>query len=544
MLSTTFISLCLFALFQAAACFSIKWIPCPEGEFNSTLPVQCGALRVPLDYSQTNRTNLTETITLELVKIPALSTPSKGSIQLNFGGPGAPSREAAVALGPLLQQMSGGAYDLVTFDPRGTGKTIPYICTNDSFLIGQIMAEIRSPDESDTALQRLLARSTVAATICQQGGNGREIGRFISTAYVVRDMMSVVDALHEDGLLRYWGFSYGTTLGATAAAMFPDKIGKMVIDGVQNPHEYYHAQADFEEWSDTDAVLSYYFTSCLDAGPTKCALASLNKTAATLEADLWSFIDSTRTSPIPISTTLIDLVAIKGLVLGQLKDVSGWPALSQALAVLLYGTTAQRNSVLAALVAALEAEDAFGPSSFALTQSLLGIHCGDRTVRASELSEIQGDVARLGDISKLAGDLDAAITTHCAQWPWRAAETYAGDFLVRTKNPVLVATNRRDSHTPRRSAVNVSAGLLGSGFLEVDGTGHCTISAPSPCSFRALVAYWINGTLPEPDSVCETAQPFDNYTWAEAIQEATGANLTAAEKRAYRRSLTAARRMR
>ena len=39
------------------------------------------------------------------------------------------------------------------------------------------------------------------------------------------------------------GFSYGTTLGATAAAMFPDKIERMIIDGVQNPHEYYHAHS-------------------------------------------------------------------------------------------------------------------------------------------------------------------------------------------------------------------------------------------------------------------------------------------------------------
>ncbi len=39
------------------------------------------------------------------------------------------------------------------------------------------------------------------------------------------------------------GFSYGTTLGVTVAAMFPDRIDKVILDGVQNPHEYYHAQA-------------------------------------------------------------------------------------------------------------------------------------------------------------------------------------------------------------------------------------------------------------------------------------------------------------
>ena len=39
------------------------------------------------------------------------------------------------------------------------------------------------------------------------------------------------------------GFSYGTTLGATVASMYPERIDKLIIDGVQNPHEYYHAHA-------------------------------------------------------------------------------------------------------------------------------------------------------------------------------------------------------------------------------------------------------------------------------------------------------------
>ena len=35
------------------------------------------------------------------------------------------------------------------------------------------------------------------------------------------------------------GFSYVTILGATVAAMFPDKIDRLVLDGVENPHLYY-----------------------------------------------------------------------------------------------------------------------------------------------------------------------------------------------------------------------------------------------------------------------------------------------------------------
>lgn len=69
------------------------------------------------------------------------------------------------------------------------------------------------------------------------------------------------------------------------------------------------------------------------------------------------------------------------------------------------------------------------------------------------------------------GDIVAQITAHCAQWPWRARETYAGNFRVKTRNPILVASTARDSHTPLRSPRNVSAGFEGSGLLVVNGTG-------------------------------------------------------------------------
>ncbi len=91
------------------------------------------------------------------------------------------------------------------FLSSGTGKTIPFICTDDAFYMGQIVSEYRPSDDSDTAAERLWARGMVDANICIQQGNGNETAEFIGTAFVARDLMSVVDALGEDGLLRYWG---------------------------------------------------------------------------------------------------------------------------------------------------------------------------------------------------------------------------------------------------------------------------------------------------------------------------------------------------
>ena len=159
---------------------------------------------------------------------------------------------------------------------------MPFVCTEERIYIGNILGESRSIFESENIARRQFLRGKVDNSICQTLGKGNETAEYIGTAFTARDFISVVDALDEDGMLRYWGkswwsltphaffpsplplnflsflslsllpilmrdlslgFSYGTTLGATLAAMFPERIDKMVIDGVQNPHEYYHEHA-------------------------------------------------------------------------------------------------------------------------------------------------------------------------------------------------------------------------------------------------------------------------------------------------------------
>jgi pimeloyl-ACP methyl ester carboxylesterase len=94
-----------------------------------------------------------------------------------------------------------------------------------------------SGNASDAALGSIWATSEIFAETCLEAQ--AETGEYIGTAFAARDIMRAVDALGGDGLLRYWGISYGTVLGATLAAMFPDRIGRMMLDGVANVHEYY-----------------------------------------------------------------------------------------------------------------------------------------------------------------------------------------------------------------------------------------------------------------------------------------------------------------
>lgn len=56
------------------------------------------------------------------------------------------------------------------------------------------------------------------------------MGRYVTTASVARDMLHINELLGEEKV-KYWGFSYGTYIAATFAALFPDKVGRIVSDG-------------------------------------------------------------------------------------------------------------------------------------------------------------------------------------------------------------------------------------------------------------------------------------------------------------------------
>lgn len=101
--SLSLASFALAGLAAAATTPKVDWAPCPAGEFNTTLRLQCGTLTVPLDYTGTAESARDKTIYLQLVKVLAPTQPSRGGIQMNFGGPGSPARGGTVLYGELLQ---------------------------------------------------------------------------------------------------------------------------------------------------------------------------------------------------------------------------------------------------------------------------------------------------------------------------------------------------------------------------------------------------------------------------------------------------------
>ncbi|KAK0663367.1 Carboxylesterase B [Lasiodiplodia hormozganensis] len=471
----------------------IQWGPCT---LNASIPVDCGNVTVPLDYSTPNST---ATLDIELLRVRATNQPSKGSILFNPGGPGGGGQSGLIKRAELLLEYTGGSHDLISFDPRGVGKTMQFLCYKTAAEIESV--DLRYPRESgnasDTTLGELWANMGVRAGICKDRGG--DIGELLGTAFVARDLMRIVDALGEDGMLRYWGISYGTVLGATAAAMFPDRMDRVIIDGVTNIHQYWH-DSEIDMFAAVDESFSSFLASCVEAGPDKCPLARNNISASDLEAKLYAFIeDDLKYNPFATwNGRLITYDKTRYFIFNYLYDPAKFPD----LAALLDGILTRNPNVLDGMSADDSTPEALN------VDARDAIWCADKTIRANSLEEMRPTIEdRLYPTSRAVGDTWAFFALTCPQWRMEAKERYLGDYNVRTRHPMLVIGNTFDPVTPLVSARNASETFEGSVLLHYNSHGHGSLKQPSRCQKKAVQAYFADGTLPEPGTICEPDAP-------------------------------------
>ncbi|KAL8794631.1 MAG: hypothetical protein Q9195_002827 [Heterodermia aff. obscurata] len=511
MFSNLVLSLILSLCTVVATCVPtskiINWFPCEQ---NGTLPFTCGTLIVPFDYTDPASNT---TLTLDLVKVNATKQPARGSILFNPGGPGEPGRDFVVQLADSLLVYTGGVYDLIGFDTRGTESTIPFSCYDNA--TARAFSTVKTPiflNSSDTAIGESWAAKTTIADSCYE--KNKHIGELIGTGFVARDMMQIVDALNEDGLLRYWGLSYGSVLGETVAAMYPDRMDKIVLDGVLNPRNYYRGY-DLQQLVDTDKTWDEFFKGCV-ASPQGCALAQHGSTPEELKNKIYALLWQFKYQPVAAGTDIvadiIDYNLIKQAISAAIYNPSFWPPLAAAFHGLLTGNL----TTLFALEVTLAQPPIFpnhGP------EAGLGIRASDVSLRTKNLNTLYPLIRKSFGLSQLLGDYLVSPALHYAQWRFKAKGAYEGSFCdIKTRNPILFIGNTFDPLTPLISARNASASFPGSVVLEHGGHGHTSLAQPSLCTAKVIRAYFVNGTLPAPETKCETVFPlFSNGTVGEAL---------------------------
>jgi pimeloyl-ACP methyl ester carboxylesterase len=486
----------------------LAWQPCTGPVASLGLGFECARFRVPLDYRHPRR----DSIRLGLIKLPAADPGNRiGTLFFNPGGPGAGAFTAfpgIAALGFFPAPVTD-RFDLVSWDPRGTGRSAAVQCfrseqTENRFLKGVVGGfPIGGPGKA----RHYIKRWAEFGRRCQRRSG--HLLRHISTADTARDLDRLRRAVG-DRRLNYWGISYGTFLGATYANLFPKRVRAMVLDGNLDPRAWItpDRRANGGRFLSTELrlgtdrgsaeVLQSFLRLCGTAGPAACPFSAGNPAATQRKFETLlrrlrrrgKIAGNTYPSLINSVTQNLDNVQPLGVSVG-------WTGLAQALEQLwqaLGGGSASAASV----------ELATG-GKYAGFEQQYGIYCADSPSPPPTAFPSLAHLATKR--SGVVGPHWAWLPEPCSTWPGLAPSRYAGPWDRRTRNPILVVNATHDPSTPYFEARAMARDLASARLLTVDGYGHTVLLNPSSCAMAHESRYLLDGVLPPRGARCAQDQP-------------------------------------
>jgi pimeloyl-ACP methyl ester carboxylesterase len=451
----------------------LDWQSC-EGDF------ECATLEVPLNYSEPDG----ETIDLALLKVPARDD-SQGALVVNPGGPGAPGTDYAAAASRVFREPLLRAFDIVGFDPRGTGDSAPVDCLTDDQLDTYLSSD-PNPDTEDEELE-------FARLIREFGSGCAELSgdkvNHVSTIEAARDMDVLRSALGEDKLT-YFGASYGTKLGATYAELFPDRVGRLVLDGAVDV-SLDNRQLGLEQAAGFETALRAYVQNCVDTTETCFLGDSVDEGMATISG----LLADIETSPLPAGDRDLQIGnAFYGIVT-PLYNRDYWFLLSTALRSALDGSGT-------ALMELADIYSSRGPDGYTdnSSEAIFAINCLDDPSSVG-FDQVDAELPAFEEASPTFGSIFAWSLTSCRGSKGTSTEK---PIEIRGEGaaPILVVGTTRDPATPLKWAEALAAQLESAVLLRRDGDGHTAYNSGNECIDTAIESYLLDGDVPDNPTDC------------------------------------------
>jgi pimeloyl-ACP methyl ester carboxylesterase len=456
----------------------LRWRPCDHG-------FQCARLLVPFDYQRPAGRRFS----LPVIRLPAAGPGARiGSLVVNPGGPGGSGVQYALGARSQISAAVRARFDVVGFDPRGVGGSVPAVhCLSDP----QLDRFFATSDTPGNTAQRavVVSESKLFARGCERQSGA--LLPYVGTANAARDM-DVLRAALGDAKLTYLGKSYGTYLGTWYAQLFPGHVRALVLDGAVDPAE---------PSLDLNAVQAQGFQVALRSFVADCLRRSAcpfprGEPVNTAIARVQSMLNQAAAKPLqsqipgqPGNSALL----LSG-VASALYSKSFWPYLRLGLTAAFEGN----GTVLVALGDALVERDRSGHYSN-LSAAELAVDCIDRPWPRS-LPAWQTAAASAARAAPVFGEAIMWGSLPCAYWPVRPAPQ------VRLRGagapPILVVGNTRDPATPFRWAKALAGDLESGVLLARNGDGHTAYMMGSSCVDSAVDKYLISLVPPRSGTLC------------------------------------------
>ncbi|MFG2552114.1 alpha/beta hydrolase [Streptomyces sp. NPDC048581] len=448
---------------------------------------QCATMRAPLDYTEPDG----ESIRLAVARKKATGPGERlGSLLVNPGGPG------GSAIG-YLQQYAGigypadvrARYDMVAVDPRGVARSEPVECLSGRAMDRYTQTDFTPDDATETA--ELVGAYKKFAEGC--AADSPDVLRHLSTAEAARDM-DILRAALGDKKLTYVGASYGTFLGATYAGLFPNRVGRLVLDGAMDP-SLPARRMNLDQTAGFETAFQAFARDCVRQPD--CPLGTK---AAQVGRNLKSFFGKLDAKPVPTDDPdgrrLGESLATTG-VIAAMYDEGAWGQLRDALSEAM-----EKNdgAGLLALSDSYYERDADGGYTNLMFANA-AVNCLDLPPAFATPDEVRASLPAFEKASPVFGEGLAWATLNCAYWP--VAPTGEPQRIeAKGAAPIIVVGTTRDPATPYRWAQALSRQLSSARLVTYEGDGHTAYGRGSKCVDNTINAYLLRGTPPTREKRC------------------------------------------
>lgn len=462
----------------------LSWAACAE-DTAAGPDSECAMVTVPLDYSNPGG----ETIQVAISRMASTNPAERRGILLtNPGGPGGRGLGLPAILREGMTPDVAAAYDVIGMDTRGLGKSTPLDCGLDQ------MTWMRAPGTTETGWNESVDLAREAADKCWD--KYPDYLPHINTQNIARDLDVIRGALGQEKA-SYFGWSYGTYLGATFTQMFPDKIDRVVLDSAPDPAKYGYQM--FQDMGPANEKAIDDFSQWAAARDATYALGS---TPTQVRAMIEKLISDAAASPIHVGDNTVDdhvlpfLMYFNGTTDSE-KDSEAFAQTLVQLRDLAAGKSVDKiHPKLAGLLGAWFHPEIRTGADYAGT---IAIVCGDNSMPSDPQWYRDKFEEHRADQPIFAGIHNTILP--CAFW--RSEPPARID--IDNDTPALQIQATGDTRTTYEEGLGMHQAMRGSRLLTVPGRTHAVFpDYNNACANAAVNTYLLDGTLPDADTVCSS----------------------------------------
>ncbi|WP_181768905.1 alpha/beta hydrolase [Streptomyces albidus (ex Kaewkla and Franco 2022)] len=459
---------------------TLKWTDCGTESYPE---LQCSTLRVPLDHSRPSG----KKISIALSRIQHTAEKSQGPLLVNPGGPGGSGLTLAGFVAGSLPEKVAAQYDVIGFDPRGVGKSEPALDCKPGYF-GPVRPDTVPRSAKDELTN--VKRAKGFADAC-----GKKYGsllKYIDTVSAVEDMDVIRRALGSKKI-NYFGYSYGTYLGAVYAKLHPDRVRRAVLDSIVNPDGVW-----YEDNLDQDVAFDARHKAFAAWVAKHDADYGLGTDPAAVEKSWYKMRDALRKKP---AGGKVGAAELEDTFLPGGYYNGYWPDLASAFAAYVNDG---KDEPLAEAYDSFAAVDAEGDNGYSI---YTGVQCRDASW-PRDWRTWHRDNQKVHEKAPFMTWNNAWYNAPCAFWPVKSLK--APEVSNKKLPPVLLFQATDDAATPYEGGVVMNRKLRGSSLVVEEGGGNHGISlSGNECLDGYLSDYLATGKVPrgkgsgDADAVCD-----------------------------------------